>query len=73
MLADLDTLLHEDVGDLLAIRGHSYPAQHGGRLQPPECCPLLKGEAVDVLGQNSVVLGVVDGLDRKNFFIYLNY
>ena len=62
VLANLNTLLQEDEGALLAIRGHSYPEQHGGQLLPPECCPLLQGEAVDDLGQNSVILGVVDGL-----------
>ena len=28
---------------------------------------MLQGEAVDVLGQNSVIIGVVDGLDGKMF------
>ena len=73
MLVEHDTLLYENEGAPLAIRGQSSPDHHGGRLLPPEHCPVLQGEAVDVFGQKLVVLGVVDGLDGKKFFIHPNF
>ena len=55
----------------MKMRGLLWPSE----VNPAQTImrPVLQGEAVDVFGQKLVVLGVVDGLDGKKFFIHLNF
>ncbi len=71
MLVDLDPFRHEVEGRLEAVARHTCPDYNRGWLLVLEWCTRLQGDAFLALGQNAVILAVVDGLDNEDLLVSL--